>query len=59
MRLSKTAQYSKNEKRFFKQHKELLPKYREFLKKLQSNPFEPSLKTHKLKGGLSKYYFYF
>ena len=56
MRLSKTFYYSKVEKKFFKKHQELLKKYSIVLKKLQQNPFESSLKTHKLKGELSAYY---
>ena len=27
-----------------------------FLEKLKTNPFDPSLKTHKLKGDLSEFY---
>jgi len=56
MRLNKTFNYSRIEKRFFKKHKELLEKYRVVLKQLQKDPFEPSLKTHKLKGSLNRYY---
>jgi len=56
MRLSKTAHYSKVEKKFFKQHGDLLSRYAQVLKKLQIDPFEPSLKTHKLKGELKEYY---
>jgi len=56
MKLSKTAYYSKVEKKFFKKHKDLLSKYGTVLKQLQKDPFESSLKTHKLKGELSQYY---
>ena len=56
MKLSKTLHYSKLEKKFFKKHQNLLSKYLNILKKLQENPFELSLKTHKLKGNLDKYY---
>ena len=56
MTLSKTFHYSKVEKKFFKKHKDLLEKYAKVLKKLQEDPFDPSLKTHKLQGELSQYY---
>ncbi len=56
MQLFKTAQYDRSEKKFFKQHSDLLDKYSKVLKQLEINPFEPSLKTHKLKGELSKYH---
>ncbi len=56
MKLSKTVYYSKVEKKFFKKHRDLLLKYGTVLKQLQKDPFEPSLKTHKLKGELSQYY---
>jgi len=56
MRLSKTIYYSKVEKKFLKKHKNLLDKYKEILIKLTNNPFDNSLKTHKLKGNLSDFY---
>jgi len=56
MRLEKTNYYSKIEKKFFKKHQNLLSKYSLILKKLQNNPFDNSLKTHKLKGNLSEFY---
>ncbi len=56
MILSKTASYTRSEKKFFKQHKHLLDKYGTILKQLKNNPFEASLKTHKLKGELNKYH---
>ena len=56
MRLSRTASYERAEKRFFRKHKDLIPKYAEVLKRLEKDPFDPALKTHKLKGKLGKYY---
>jgi len=56
MKLTKTPSYSRNEKKFFKQHQDLLQKYATVLKQLQKDPFESSIKTHKLKGELSKYH---
>lgn len=56
MKLTKTLTYTKVEKKFFKRHKDLLKKYATVLKKLQKDPFDSSLKTHKLKGDLSDFY---
>ena len=56
MKLSKTLHYSKVERKFFKKHQNLLDRYASVLNKLQIDPFEPSLKTHKLKGELEKFY---
>ena len=42
--------YRKREKKFLKQHPELLNQYKKTLKLLQDNPFHPSLKSHHLKG---------
>jgi mRNA-degrading endonuclease YafQ of YafQ-DinJ toxin-antitoxin module len=50
MKLAKTDFYAKKERKFFKKHPELIEKYGEILEILQVNPFENSLKTHKLKG---------
>jgi len=41
---------------FFKKHVYLIDKYAEVLTKLKTNPFDPSLKTHKLKGELKEFY---
>jgi addiction module RelE/StbE family toxin len=56
MKLTKTEFYSKREKAFLKSHIDLLDKYKKVLKKLAVNPFDASLKTHKLKGELKKFY---
>jgi mRNA-degrading endonuclease YafQ of YafQ-DinJ toxin-antitoxin module len=56
MQLIKTSQYERNEKKFFKQHKDLFVRYAEVLKQLQIDPFHSSLRIHKLKGDLSKYH---
>jgi len=58
MKLSKTEYYSKVEKKFFKKHKDLINKYAQILKELSIDPFDNSLKTHKLKGNLSEYHEY-
>ena len=56
MRLSRTASYERAEKKFFKKHRDLLPRYADVLKKLAKDPFDPALKTHKLKGELAEYH---
>jgi addiction module RelE/StbE family toxin len=56
MKLIKDESYQRKERKFFKKHADLLVKYTEVLKKLKADPFEPSLKTHKLKGELSEFY---
>ncbi|MGE0738059.1 type II toxin-antitoxin system RelE/ParE family toxin [Sulfurimonas sp.] len=56
MRLDKEKNYLKREIKFFKKHPELIDKYALVLKKLQNDPFEPSLKLHKLQGNLEKFH---
>jgi addiction module RelE/StbE family toxin len=56
MKLVKDDNYQRKERKFFNKHKDLLDKYEEVLKKLAVDPFEPSLKTHKLHGKLSDFH---
>lgn len=56
MKLVKTEFYSKKERGFLKKHSNLIDKYKEVLKKLENNPFDASLRTHKLKGELKKFH---
>ncbi|MDD5269219.1 MAG: type II toxin-antitoxin system mRNA interferase toxin, RelE/StbE family [Methylococcales bacterium] len=56
MQLVRDDNYQRKERRFFKYHQNLIGKYAEVLKKLQLNPFDSSLKTHKLKGDLKEFY---
>ena len=56
MKLLKNDGYKRKETKFFKKHPHLIDKYSEVLEKLKTDPFEPSLKTHKLKGELSKFH---
>lgn len=56
MQLGRTYHYERVEKKFFKKHRDLMPKYAKILKQLEMNPFESTLKTHKLKGELDKYF---
>jgi addiction module RelE/StbE family toxin len=56
VQLIRDDNYQRKERRFFKYHQNLIDKYAEVLKKLQLNPFDSSLKTHKLKGDLKAFY---
>ena len=56
MKLVKDESYQRKERKFFKKHADLVDKYVDVLKKLKVDPFEPSLKTHKLKGKMSEFY---
>jgi mRNA-degrading endonuclease YafQ of YafQ-DinJ toxin-antitoxin module len=56
MRLAKDKSYLKREIKFFKKHPDLLEKYGIILNKLKNDPFEPSLKLHKLQGSLEKFH---
>jgi mRNA-degrading endonuclease YafQ of YafQ-DinJ toxin-antitoxin module len=56
VKLRKTERYAAKEKKFFKKHPDLVGKYGAVLKKLQNDPFEPSLKLHKLQGNLEKFH---
>lgn len=54
--INQTELFERTAQKFFKKHRNLLEKFAEIIKKLESDPFSPSLKMHKLKGELSKYY---
>ncbi len=56
MKLVKDESYQRKERKFFKKHTDLVDKYVDVLKKLKSDPFEPSLKTHKLNGKMREFY---
>ena len=48
--------YLKKEKKFFKNHPDLLDKYKKILHILRIDPYYPSLRIHKLKGNLKEYH---
>ncbi len=48
--------YEKRALRFFKKHPELKTKYIKIIRIIQVNPFHPSLRLHKLKGGKKELY---
>ena len=56
MQLSRTDHYARIEKKFFKKHRDLIEKYAKILKQLEVDPFDSTLKTHKLKGELDAYH---
>jgi addiction module RelE/StbE family toxin len=56
MNLVKDDDYKRKERKFFKKRPHLIDKYGLVLEKLKTNPFDPSLKTYKLKGDLSEFY---
>ncbi|MDD2864794.1 MAG: type II toxin-antitoxin system mRNA interferase toxin, RelE/StbE family [Methylococcales bacterium] len=56
MQLVRNESYQRKERKFFKKHVDLLDKYEQVLTKLKENPFDSSLKTHKLHGDLSEFH---
>jgi addiction module RelE/StbE family toxin len=56
MKLVRDDDYKRKERKFFKKRPHLADKYGEVLEKLKMNPFDPSLRTHKLKGELSEFH---
>ena len=54
--INQTDTFEKKSVKFFKKHRDLVPKFKETIEKLITDPFENSLKTHKLKGNLSDYH---
>ena len=48
--------YQKQEKNFFKKHKDLKQKYYKTLELLMTNPYHPSLRLHKLNPPLENFY---
>lgn len=54
--IDQTESFERTAQKFFKKHRDLLPRFAEVIELLQSDPFSPALKTHKLKGELSKYH---
>jgi len=54
--ITQTDTFEKRSIKFFKKHRDLVPKFKKVIEKLIDDPFENSLKTHKLKGNLSEFY---
>jgi addiction module RelE/StbE family toxin len=55
-KINKNDKFIKKAKKFFKKHPDLLDKFSKIMITLTVNPFEPSLKTHKLSGKLNGLY---
>lgn len=56
MKLIRSESYIRKESKFFERHQNLLEKYLDVLERLCANPFDPALKTHKLKGKLKAFH---
>ena len=54
--IKQTDTFERKSIKFFKKHRDLVPKFKKVIEKLTDNPFDNSLKTHKLKGNLSDFY---
>jgi len=54
--IKQTDTFEKKSIKFFKKHRDLVPKFKKVIEKLTDDPFENSLKTHKLKGNFSDFY---
>jgi len=55
-KIFREEKFIKKAKKFFKKHPEFIIKFKEIIGKLERNPFDNSLKTHKLKGKLESFY---
>ena len=55
-KLVESQSYKKKLTKFFKKHKNLLSKYEKTMFLLESNPFHPSLRLHKLQGSLKEFH---
>ncbi|MGE5340385.1 MAG: type II toxin-antitoxin system YafQ family toxin [Candidatus Omnitrophota bacterium] len=54
--IKRTDTFVKTAQKFFKRHPELIDKFKDIITKMEENPFEVGLKTHKLKGNLKYKY---
>ena len=55
-KLVETASYAKKVRKFLKKHPNIFKKYEKTIFFLETNPYHPSLRLHKLQGSLSAYY---
>jgi mRNA-degrading endonuclease YafQ of YafQ-DinJ toxin-antitoxin module len=55
-RIRFTIPYQRKEARFLKTHPEVRRQYEKTIQLLESNPYHPSLRLHKLQGHLSDVY---
>ncbi len=50
--IDQTEAFERTAHKFFKKHRDLLPRFGEVIATLQSDPFSPTLKMHKLKNNI-------
>jgi len=55
-KIKQTDKYIKKAGKFFKKHPNLLTQYAKTISLLETDPFYPSLRLHKLQGELKEYY---
>ena len=55
-KIIETKTYSKKVRKFLKKHPNIFNKYEKTIFILEQNPYHPSLRLHKLKGGLKEYF---
>jgi addiction module RelE/StbE family toxin len=54
--IRKTDFFERKAKKFFRKQPQLITNFKSVVEKLSSDPFQPSLKSHKLSGELSEFY---
>lgn len=54
-KIIRTDEYFKKLKKFIKKHPDVLDRYVKTIKLLEVDPYHPSLRLHKLQGGLKEY----
>jgi len=54
--IKETDSFERTSIKFFKKHRDLVPKFKKVIEQLTIDPFDTSLKTHKLKGHLNGFY---
>lgn len=55
-KIVETVRYQKKVVKFFKKHKDLFTKYQKVMFLLETNPYHPSLRLHKLQNNLKEFY---
>ena len=55
-KIIRTDEYFKKLKKFIKKHPEVLDRYAKTIELLEIDPWHPSLRLHKLQGGLQEYH---
>ena len=55
-KVAREDKFLKISRKFLKKHPNLVEKFKQAIQKLENDPFEPSLKLHKLQGSLEKFH---